>query len=116
MKAFCELKKTLDTSHVVTIPDWNLPFELMCDASDHSVGALLGQKKNKFFHSIYYASKTLVDAQINYTTTEKDLLAVVFAFDKFRAYLVGTKVAVYANHTAIKYLIAKNYAKPKLIR
>ena len=88
----------------------------MCDASDHSVGAVLGQRKNKIFHSIYYASKTLATAQINYTTTEKELLAVVFAFDKFKAYLVDTKVIVYTNHATIKYLISKKDAKPRLIR
>ena len=69
-----------------------------------------------FFHSIYYASKTLVDAQVNYTTTKKELLAVVFAFDKFRSYLVGAKVFVYTDHAAIKYLIDKKDDKPRLIR
>ena len=97
-------------------PDWTLPFELMCDASDHSIGAVLGQRNDKIFHSIYYASKTLTQPQINYTTSEKELLAVVFTFDKFRAYLVGTKVTVYTNHAAIKYLISKKYAIPRLIR
>ncbi|KAH9763478.1 hypothetical protein KPL70_001188 [Citrus sinensis] len=95
---------------------WTLPFELMCDASDHSVGAVLGQRKDKVFHFIYYASKTLTQTQINYTTTEKELLTVVFAFDKFRVYLVGTKVTVYTDHAAIKYLISKKDAKPRLIR
>ena len=94
LKAFCELKKALFTALIVTAPDWSLPFELMYDTSDHSVGAVLGQKKNKIFHSIYYASKTFAEAQINYTITEKELLAVVFAFDKFKAYLVGTKVII----------------------
>ena len=75
-----------------------------------------GKKKDKVFHSIYYASKTFTPTQINYTTTEKELLAVVFAFDKFRAYLVGTKVTVYTDHAAIKYLISKKDAKPRLIR
>ena len=88
----------------------------MCDASDHSVGALLGQKKNKIFHSIYYANKTLATAQINYTTTEKELLTVVFAFDKFIACLVDTKVIVYTNHAIIKYMISKKDAKPRLIK
>ncbi|KAH9803133.1 hypothetical protein KPL71_001653 [Citrus sinensis] len=88
LQAFRELKKALITAPVVISPDWTLPFELMCDASDHSVGAVLGQRKDKFFHSIYYASKTLTQTQINYTTTEKELLTIVFAFDKFRAYLV----------------------------
>ncbi|KAM6556158.1 hypothetical protein CsatB_003177 [Cannabis sativa] len=83
-------------------PDWSLPFELMCDASDFAVSAVLGQRREKVFHSIYYASRTLADAQLNYTTTKKELLAVVFAFDKFRAYLVETKVVVYTDHSAIK--------------
>ena len=64
-------------------PNWSSLFELMCDASDVAVGAVLGQRRNKVFHSIYYASKTLQGAQLNYTVTEKELLAVVFAFDKF---------------------------------
>lgn len=116
LQAFGELKKALITALVVISPDWNLPFELLCDASDHSVGAVLGQRKDNVFHSIYYASKTFTPTQINYTTTEKELLAVVFAFDKFRAYMVGTKVTVYTDHTAIKYLISKKDAKPSLIR
>ncbi|KAK2416241.1 hypothetical protein QL285_038655 [Trifolium repens] len=88
----------------------------MCDAVDYAVGAVLGQRHDKVFHSIYYASRTLNEAQLNYTTTEKELLAVVFAFDKFRSYLVGTKVVVYTDHSAIKYLIAKKDAKPRLTR
>ncbi|XP_024033498.1 uncharacterized protein LOC112095624 [Citrus clementina] len=116
LQAFGELKKALITSPVVIAPDWTLPFELMCDASDHSVEAVLGQRKNKVFHSIYYASKTLTQAHINYTTIEKELLAVVFAFVKFRAYLVGTKVTVYTDHAAIKHLISKKNAKPRLMR
>ena len=116
LKAFMELKKALVTTSVVIVPYCSLPFELICDANNHSVGAMLGQSKNTIFHSIYYASKTLLDAQINYTTTEKDLLVVVCAFDKFRAYLVGTKVKVYTDHSAIKYLISKKDVKLRLIR
>ncbi|XP_024043246.1 uncharacterized protein LOC112099943 [Citrus clementina] len=116
LQAFGELKKVLITAPVVIAPDWTLPFELMCDASDHSVGAVLGQRNNKVFHSIYYASKTLTQAQINYTTTDKELLAVVFVFDKFKAYLVGTKVTVYTDHVAIKHLISKKDVKLRLIR
>ncbi|KAK8632142.1 hypothetical protein V6N13_028919 [Hibiscus sabdariffa] len=88
----------------------------MCDASDYAVGAVLGQCKGKVFHPVYYASKTLNDAQVNYTTTEKELLAVIFAFDKFRSYLLRTKVTVYTDHSAIKYLLSKKDAKPRLIR
>ncbi|KAH9750406.1 hypothetical protein KPL71_013870 [Citrus sinensis] len=116
LKAFGELKKVLITAPVAISLYWTLPFELMCDASDHSVGAVLGQRKDKVFHSIYYASKTFTPTQINYTTTEKELLAVVFAFDKFRAYLVGTKVTVYTDHAAIKYLISKKDDKLRLIK
>ena len=97
-------------------PDWTLPFEIMCDASDYAVGAVLGQRRDKHFHPIYYASKTLNDAQENYSTTEKELLAIVFAFDKFRSYLVFSKTIVYTDHSTIKYLFTKQDAKPRLIR
>ncbi|KAL4348430.1 hypothetical protein GQ457_17G009180 [Hibiscus cannabinus] len=115
-KAFNLLKQKLVTAPIVEPPYWKLPFELMCDASDYAVGAVLGQRKGKIFHPIYYASKTPNDAQVNYTTTEKEMLAVIFAFDKFRSYLIGTKVIVHTDHSAIKYLLSKKDAKPRLIR
>ncbi|KAL5552043.1 hypothetical protein UlMin_002219 [Ulmus minor] len=115
LEAFLELKKKLSSAPIIVAPDWAAPFELMCDASDVALGAVLGQRRNKIFHSIYYASKTLQGAQLNYTVTEKELLAVVFAFDKFRSYLVCTKVIVYTDHSAIKYLVEKKDAKPRLI-
>jgi hypothetical protein len=88
----------------------------MCDASDYAVGAMLGQCKNKQHYAISYASKTLTGAQLNYATTEKELLAVVFAIDKFRSYLVGAKVTLYIDHAALKYLLTKKDAKPRFIR
>ena len=88
----------------------------MCDASDFAIGAVLGQKREKIFHVIYYASRTLNDAQLNYATTEKELLAIVFAFDKFRPYLISNKVVVHTDHSTIKYLMTKKDAKPRLIR
>jgi hypothetical protein len=88
----------------------------MCDASDYVIGAVLGQRKNKVQNVISYASRTLDDTQATYTTTEKELLDIVYAFDKFRAYLVGNHCIVYTNHAAIKYLISKKDAKPRLIR
>jgi hypothetical protein len=97
-------------------PDWSLPFEIMCDTSDYAVGAVLGQRKEGKVHAIYSASKTLNDAQVNYANTEKELLAVVFAFEKFRSYIVNSKVIVYTDHVAIKYLLSKKDAKPRLIR
>ncbi|GJR65632.1 reverse transcriptase domain-containing protein [Tanacetum coccineum] len=71
------------TAPILVVPDWNLPFELMCDASDFAIGAVLGQRKMKHFQPIHYASKTMTEAQIHYTTTEKEMLAVVYAFEKF---------------------------------
>ncbi|KAL9360500.1 hypothetical protein Peur_048623 [Populus x canadensis] len=115
-EAFEKLKGLLTTAPIMQAPDWSLPFELMCDASDFAVGAVLGQRKDKKPHVIYYASKTLNDAQLNYTTTEKELLAVVFALDKFRSYLVGSLVIVFTDHAALKYLLTKQDAKPRLIR
>ena len=88
----------------------------MCDASDYAIGAVLGQRKDRKPHVLHYASKTLNDAQINYTTTEKELLAIVFALDKFRSYLVGSHVVVFTDHAALKYLLSKQDAKPRLIR
>ena len=116
MDAFELMKKKLTSAPIVVAPYWNLPFELMCDASNFAVGAVLGQRKEKVFYAIYYASRTLNDAQLNYATTEKELLAVVFAFDKFKPYLIGNKVIVFTDHSAIKYLMTKKDAKHRLIR
>ncbi|GKC75339.1 putative nucleotidyltransferase, ribonuclease H, partial [Tanacetum coccineum] len=110
------LKEKLTTAPIIISPDWNEPFELMCDASDFAVGAVLGQRIDGKFKPIYYASKTLNNAQEHYTTTEKELLAVVFSFDKFRQYLILSKTAVYTDHSALKYLFNKEDAKPRLIR
>ncbi|CAN6566312.1 unnamed protein product [Malus baccata var. baccata] len=115
-ESFNQLKELLTTAPIIVPPDWSLPFELMCDASDYALGAVLGQRKDKRPHVIYYASRTLNDAQLNYSTMEKELLAVVFALDKFRSYLIGTKVIVFTDHAALKYLLTKKEAKPRLIR
>ena len=96
--------------------DWNKDFELMCDASDYEVGAVLGQRHDKVFHAIYYASKVLNEAQLDYATTEKEMLAIVFALEKFRSYLIGSKVTIFTDHAAIKHLLAKTDSKPRLIR
>ncbi|KAJ0510885.1 putative nucleotidyltransferase, Ribonuclease H [Helianthus annuus] len=100
--AFNILKQKLVEAPILQSPNWSLPFEIMCDAIDYAVGAVLGQRVDKKPVAIYYASKTLSDAQLNYTTTEKELLAVVYALDKFRAYIWGTKVNVYSDHSAVR--------------
>ncbi|KAG7543337.1 Integrase catalytic core [Arabidopsis thaliana x Arabidopsis arenosa] len=116
LKAFHTIKEALVTAPVVQAPNWDYPFEIMCDASDYAVGAVLGQRIDKKLHVIYYASRTLDEAQGRYATTEKELLAVVFAFEKFRSYLVGSKVAVYTDHAALRHIYAKKDTKPRLLR
>jgi hypothetical protein len=115
-EAFQKLQSLLSSAPIMKPPDWSLPFEIMCDASDFAMGAVLGQHVGKIPHAIYYASKTLMDAQVNYTTTEKELLAMVFALDKFRSYLLGSKVIIYSDHATLRHLLAKKETKPRLIR
>ncbi|XP_074301383.1 uncharacterized protein LOC141632768 [Silene latifolia] len=115
-EAFYELKGRLTSAPIIQAPDWSLPFEIMCDASDYTLGAVLGQKNERASHVIHYASMTLNEAQWNYTTTEKELLAIVFALEKFRSYLLGTKVVVFSDHAALRHLMAKKESKPRLIR
>nr|GEZ81995.1 DNA-directed DNA polymerase [Tanacetum cinerariifolium] len=83
---------------------------------DFAIGAVLGQRKTKHFQLIHYASKTMTKAQIHYTTTEKEMLSVVYAFEKFRPYLVLSKSIVYTDHSALKYLLSKQDDNPRLIR
>nr|GEY23516.1 reverse transcriptase domain-containing protein [Tanacetum cinerariifolium] len=93
-----------------------MPFELMCDVNDFAIGAVLGQHQDKHFRPIHYASKTMTEAESNYTTTKKEMLAVVYAFDKFRSYLIMNKSIVYTDHSALKYLFAKKDSKARLLR
>ncbi|GKD01573.1 reverse transcriptase domain-containing protein [Tanacetum coccineum] len=113
---FETLKKKLTEAPILIAPDWDLPFELMCDASDFAIGAVLGQCHEKHFRPIYYASKTINEAESHYTTTEKEMLAVVYAFEKFRSHLILNKCIVYTDHSALKYLFAKKDSKARLLR
>ena len=88
----------------------------MCDASDYAMGAVLGQRTEKMFKAIYYANKTFNEAQENYSTIEKEMLAMVFACEKLKPYILGSYVIVHTDHAAIKYLMAKKEAKPRLIK
>ncbi|GJS33473.1 reverse transcriptase domain-containing protein [Tanacetum coccineum] len=116
IQAFQTLKKKLTEAPILIAPNWDQPFELMCDASDFAIGAVLGQRIEKHFRPIHYASKTMTEAESNYTTTEKEMLAVVYAFEKFRSYLIMNKSVVYTDHSALKYLFNKKDAKARLLR
>ncbi|RDY08583.1 Retrovirus-related Pol polyprotein from transposon 17.6, partial [Mucuna pruriens] len=89
----------------------------MCDASNSALRAILGQRDevSQLARMIAYASQNMDSAQINYTTTEKELLAIVFSLDKFCSYLLGSKVIIFSDHAAFKYLLEKLDAKPRLI-
>nr|GEY75508.1 reverse transcriptase domain-containing protein [Tanacetum cinerariifolium] len=116
IQAFRTLKGKLTEALILIALNWDQPFELMCDASDYAVGAVLGQGIEKHFRPIHYASKTMNQAEANYTTTEKEMLAIVYAFEKFRSYLIMNKSIVYTDHFALKYLFAKKDAKARLLR
>ncbi|GJT97736.1 reverse transcriptase domain-containing protein [Tanacetum coccineum] len=118
--SFNTLKRKLTEAPILIAPDWDLPFEIMCDDCDFAIGAVLGQRKTSIFN-YNYASKTMNEAQTHYTTTEKELLAVVYAFEKFRSYLVMSKSIVYTDHSAIKYhlfvslLLPRRMLRPRLM-
>ncbi|RDX93570.1 Retrovirus-related Pol polyprotein from transposon 17.6, partial [Mucuna pruriens] len=113
-----ELKNRLTSAPILQEPNWDLPFELMRDASNSALGAVLGQraKVGQLVYLIAYASHTMDLAQQNYTTTKKELLAIVFALDKFRSYLLGSRIVVFSDHAALRYLLRKSDAKSRLIR
>ncbi|GKA04636.1 reverse transcriptase domain-containing protein [Tanacetum coccineum] len=109
IESFQTLKKKLTEEPILIAPDWDLPFELMCDASDYAIGVVLRKQKEKHFRPIHYASKTMTEAQAHYTTAEKEMLAVVYAFEKFRSYLVLSKSIVHTDHSALKYLFRHRF-------
>ena len=114
--SFEEIKSRLLEAPIMAKPDWNREFQIMCDVSDFAMGAVLGQKAEKVFKDIYYASKTFNEAQENYSTTEKEILTIVFACKKFRPYILGSHVIIHTDPAAIKYLMENKEAKPRLIR
>nr|GEV95841.1 DNA-directed DNA polymerase [Tanacetum cinerariifolium] len=114
--AFQTLKIMLTKTPILKASDWDMPFKLMCDASDYAIGVVLGQRRDKHFRPIHYASKTMTEAESKYTITEKEMLAVVYAFEKFRSYLIMNKSIVYTDHSALKYMFLKKYSKARLLR
>nr|GEV76147.1 reverse transcriptase domain-containing protein [Tanacetum cinerariifolium] len=115
-EAFQTLKRKLTKAPILITPDWDMPFELMCDASNFAIGAVLGQRQDKHFRPIHYASKTMTKVESNYTTTKKEILVVVYAFENFWSYLIMNKSIMYTDHSALKYLFAKKDSKEILLR
>ena len=114
--AFEDIKAKLVIAPIMATSDWSKDFEIMCDASDYAIGAVLGQRTEKSFKAIYYASKTFNEAQENYSTIKKKMLAMVFSCEKFKRYILGSLIIVHIDHAAINYLMAKKDAKPRLIK
>ena len=114
--AFDKLKIMLVSPPIMRSPNWDLPFEIMCDASDYAIGVVLGQSGDKKAFVIYYAIKTFDSAQSNYTTMEKEFLAIVFALEKFRSYIVGSPITIFTDHAVLKYLLSKQDTTPRLTR
>jgi len=115
LSAFLRLKEALISAPVMQAPNWELPFEVLCDASDYTIGAVLGQRKDNNPYAIYYTSWTLNDAQVNYATTEKEFSAVVFSLERFLSYLINSQVIIFTDHAALKHLMKKSDSKPRLI-
>ena len=115
-RSFEEIKSRLVEAPIMEKPDWDKEFKIMCDASDYAMGAVLGQRTDKVFRAIYYASKTLNEAQENYSTNGKEMLSIVFACEKFRPYILGSHIIIHTDHATIKYMMGKKEAKPRLIR
>nr|GEX78324.1 reverse transcriptase domain-containing protein [Tanacetum cinerariifolium] len=114
IEAFQTLKRKLTETPILIALYWDMPFELMCDASDFAIGAVLGQRQDKHFRPIHYASKTMTEAESNYTIMEKEMLVVLYAFEKFRSYLIMNKSIT--DHSALKYLFAKKDSNARLLR
>ena len=116
LEAFVDIKKKLISAPFMSAPDLSLLLEIICNASDFSIGSILGQRHEKILRAIYYAIRTLNEAQENYTTTKKEMLAVVFSCDKFKPYIIGSKVIVHKNHATLRYLMKKKDFRPRLIQ
>eukprot|EP00253_Pinus_taeda_P034203 PITA_34203 len=114
--AFNKLKHQLSTTPILRGPDWTLPFHISSDASDTAIGAVLGQEENNLPYAIYFISKNMTPAELNYTVTEKEFLAVIYAINKFRHYNTGYTTFVHTDHSAIKYLMNKSITNARVTR
>ena len=114
--AFTYLKRLVSTTPILRRPDWDISFQISSDASDAPIGAIIGQEEDKKHYVIYYISKNLILAELNYTVTEKEYLAVIYAINKFRHYITGYPVVLCTDHSAIKYLANKPITTGRVTR
>jgi hypothetical protein len=114
--AFNALKEKISTTPVLRGPYWTLPFHISIDASDSTIGVVLGKKENQRTYAIYFVSKKLTLVELNYTITEKEFMEVIYAINKFRHYITGYEVFVHTDHSAIRYLMNKPITNGRIMR
>jgi hypothetical protein len=114
--AFETLKEKLYVAPVLRGPNWSLPFHISTDASDTTLGAVLGQKENQVSYAIYFVSKNMTPPELNYTVTKKEFLAVVHAINKFRHYITGYEIFIHTDHSTIRYLMNKPITNGRVTR
>eukprot|EP00253_Pinus_taeda_P015821 PITA_15821 len=114
--ALGELKDKMVTAPILRGPNWALPFHIHTDALNKAIGAALGKVEEKLPYAIYFVSKNLSKAKLNYTVTEKEFLAVVHSLNKFRHYITSYQTFVHTDHAAIRYLMNKPDVNARIIR
>jgi hypothetical protein len=115
-EAFNTLKHQLSIVPILRGPDWTLPFHISSDASDTAIGVVLGQEENHLPYAIYFINKNMTPAELNYTVTKKEFLAVIYAINKFRHYITGYSTFVHTDHSSIKYLMNKPITNARVTR
>ena len=115
-KSFNELKNRLCTAPILSLPDFSVPFIVYTDASDYGLGAVLSQRRAEHECVIAYASRTLTPAERNYSTTEKECLAIVWTVNYWRPYLLGKAFDIVTDHQSLTWLQGLKEPKGHLAR
>jgi hypothetical protein len=113
---FAGLNKLISTTPVLRGPNWEIPFQISTDASNIAIGVVLGQEEEKKPYAIYFISKNLTPAELNYTVTKKEFLAIIHAINKFRHYITSYTIILYTNHSTIRYLDNKPITNGRVTR
>jgi len=111
-----KLKIKVYEAPILQCSDWSLPFHISADALYIVVRSVLGQIEGKDPYAIYYVSKNLSSAELNYTVTKKEFLVVIHVINKFRNYITGYSVILHTEHASIKYLMNKPITNGRVIR